>query len=415
MQRLILSNGKKRVGGNIQLAGSKSESNRALIIRALGGGAVEVKNLSNAGDTTTLLRILEDLRISETEQQVVDVGPAGTAMRFLTAYLSMIPGDFLLTGSARMQQRPIGPLVTALQELGADISYTGQVGFPPLRISGGFLCKAQKISMDGSISSQYLSAILMIAPLLSDGLTINILNGLTSEPYLEMTLQMMMDAGARLRRQGDQIIIEPSGYRQSILSVETDWSSASYWLSLAALAEDAGIGLSGLKEQSRQGDRAIVGIMKGLGVATQFTGEGISLSKKSVILPPELSIDFRACPDLAQTVLVCAAALGVSVRFTGVETLKVKETDRVMALKVELAKINVELQGGGPDYVLDASKVSFPEELTIKTYDDHRMAMAFAPLALRCRKVIMEDPDVVGKSYPGFWDDMKKVGMLVQQ
>lgn len=415
MQRLILSNEKKHVGGYIQLTGSKSESNRALIIRALSGGAIEVKNLSDAGDTTTLLRILEDLQECEAELQVVDVGPAGTAMRFLAAYLSMLPGNFLLTGSARMLQRPIGPLVAALQELGADISYTGQAGYPPLRIRGGYLRKAREISMDGSISSQYLSAILMIAPLFSEGLKINILNGLTSEPYLEMTLQMMMEAGARLQRQGDLIIIEPSGYRQSVLSVEADWSSASYWLSLVALAGDAGLVLRGLKEQSRQGDRVIVGIMKGLGVATQFTGEGIFLSKESIILPSELSIDFRACPDLAQTVLVCAAALGVSVRFTGVETLKVKETDRVMALKLELAKINVELSGDGPDYVLDASKVSFPEELTIKTYDDHRMAMAFAPLALKCRKVIIENPDVVGKSYPGFWDDMKKAGMQVQQ
>ncbi len=416
---LVSFKGTKKINTEIQLTGSKSECNRALIISALSKKLVKVENLSNAADTVTLDGILntlrEDTEIPTQNSQLVDVGPAGTAMRFLSAYLSAKNGNFLLTGTERMKQRPIGILAEALKTLGADISYAESDGFPPLNITGPFNQKTAVVQIKGDISSQYISALLMIAPTLPQGLTLEIEGELTSRPYIDMTLDMLAEVGIQHSWNEHIITIEPQSFQPGTLVVEPDWSAASYWYSVAALAEEAEIALPALKDKSLQGDSQIRRIMKIFGIATRKTANGISISNVGLSLDSAQVLDLKNCPDLAQTIIVIAAALGKNMSFTGLETLKIKETDRIAALQNELAKIGVLLTEDNLIYTLNTDQLHFPEKISIRTYEDHRMAMAFAPLALLIDEVEIDDMQVVEKSYPFFWEDLKKAGFDVKE
>ena len=414
---LVSFKGTKNINTEIQLTGSKSECNRALIISALSKKLVKVENLSNAADTVTLDGILNhlenDLEVDIQESKTVDVGPAGTAMRFLSAYLSAKNGNFLLTGTERMKQRPIGILAEALKTIGADISYAESEGFPPLNITGPLNQKTEHVKIKGDVSSQYISALLMIAPNLPQGLTLEIDGELTSKPYVDMTLDMLAEVGIEHSWNENSISIKPQTFKVGTLVVEPDWSAASYWYSIAALADEAEIYLPALKEKSLQGDSQIKQIMKTFGIATTKTNTGISLSKAKAPSGDWGVLDLKTCPDLAQTIIVIAAVLGKNMSFTGLETLKIKETNRVLALQTELSKIGVKLSEDNLIYTLDTEYLHFPPKITINTYEDHRMAMAFAPLALLINEVEIEEMQVVEKSYPYFWEDLKKAGFLV--
>jgi len=414
---LVSFKGNRNINTEIQLTGSKSECNRALIISALSKKTVKVENLSNAADTVTLNGILgnleDELEVEIQESKTVDVGPAGTAMRFLSAYLSAKNGNFLLTGTERMKQRPIGILAEALKTIGAEISYTENAGFPPLNIVGPLDQKTNKVKIKGDISSQYISALLMIAPVLPQGLILEIEGELTSKPYVDMTLDMLASVGIQHNWSGNLIQIEPQPFLPGTLIVEPDWSAASYWYSIAALADQSNISLPALKDKSLQGDSQIQKIMEIFGVETRRTDDGIAISKTGKKVEEPAILDLKTCPDLAQTVIVIAAALGKNMAFTGLETLKIKETDRIAALQNELAKIGVTLTENKLVYTLNCDKLHFPEKITIATYEDHRMAMAFAPLGLFVNEVEIEEPNVVEKSYPFFWEDLKKAGFEV--
>ena len=426
---LILSKPEKNTFCTTQLTGSKSESNRALILNVSSKGKVEVRNLSSADDTVTLDGILKSLKSeagslkSETlsgtsdiqpqtsDLQTVNIGPAGTAMRFLTAYFATTGQEVVLTGTERMKQRPIGILVNALSSLGAEIEYVEKEGFPPLKFQPSFTQKTNKVSIKGNISSQFITALLLVAPSLPQGLELTIEGELTSRPYVEMTLAMLAEAGISHEWNGAVIAIPAQEFKSSTITVEPDWSAASYWYAIAALSNESSIVLPYLKQNSLQGDSRISSIMETFGISTKFTTEGLELTKTTSEIKGDF-FDLKDCPDLAQTVIVVSAALGHNATFTGLETLKIKETDRVAALQNELAKIGVKLNEENEHYHLDCSGLHFPDKITIKTYEDHRMAMAFAPLALKINQLEIEEPSVVGKSYPSFWEDLKKAGFL---
>ncbi len=428
-ESIKISVAKRKLSGTIHLTGSKSESNRALIMQALSKGAVQVKNVSEAADTVTLLEILQPSgEESEAKSQIsnlksqpasyrvsklIDIGPAGTAMRFLTSYYTLQDGEVILTGSARMKQRPIGILVEALRKLGAEIEYAEKEGYPPLIIRGPLNQKSEQVSIKGNISSQYISSLLLAAPLLENGLELIIEGELTSKPYVEMTLAMLSQAGIKYTWEENIIRIPHQPYAKSVISVEPDWSAASYWYAIAALAEEAELFLPGLNGYSLQGDSKITEIMADFGITSQFKDGGVYLKKEYKKLEKKI-FDFKECPDLAQTVIVVCAALGHDATFTGLETLKIKETDRVNALQVELAKIGVKLIEKNQTYKLECSGRDLNKAVSICTYDDHRMAMAFAPLALVLNEMEIEDHLVVAKSYPHFWKDLESVGYNIE-
>ncbi len=410
-ENIVVSTNDKNLKATINLTGSKSESNRALIIQALSAGKVLIENLSEAEDTVTLKRLLQTP--ADRSAYELNVGPAGTAMRFLTAFSVLQPTTVTLTGSERMQQRPLGILVDALRELGAEITYANTKGFPPLKIKGPLVQQKNRITIKGDISSQYISALLLIASRLPQGLLMEIKGELTSRPYVDMTLAMLSQAGIRHQETGNQIAIENQEFKPATLFVEPDWSAASYWYAMAALADEAEFSLPGLNGYSLQGDSVISEIMANFGITSQFKNGGVHLKKEPKILERKI-FDFKRAPDLAQTVIVCCAALGHNATFTGLETLRIKETDRIKALQTELKKIGVSLIEKNQVCKLDCSGLHFPDELVINTYEDHRMAMAFAPLALKVKSLIIEDADVVKKSYPHFWEDLKKAGFIVK-
>lgn len=394
---------------SISLASSKSESNRALIINALTGFRCDLKNLSTARDTQTMIRLLKS------EDQTADVLDAGTTMRFLTAYFAVTGQHKVMTGTPRMCERPIGILVDALRTLGADITYLNKEGYPPLQLNEFTPSDTNRLSIRGDVSSQYISALLMIAPYLPNGLTLELTGAIGSRPYIEMTLEQMIYFGADVQAdwEAKTITVAPKLYIPKSYAIESDWSGASYWYSVAALAQDqtAEITLLGLKAKSLQGDSAIVDIMQLLGVESTFTESGVRLTK----IPAKESLvwDFTDCPDLAQTVAVCAAKQGVTLHLTGIESLKIKETDRVAALQAELQKIGAELIELEPNHRYEVRSLATKHitPATIETYDDHRMAMAFAPVAMQ-EEIIIEEPGVVAKSYPSFWDDMAQVATV---
>lgn len=411
---ITLAHPSKKITGTVQLTGSKSESNRALIIQALSEGKVQIENISEADDTVLLTNALAKANNSSEGQKIIDIGPAGTAMRFMTSYLNMVEGDFILTGTERMQQRPIGILVDALKEIGAEIHYQKKAGFPPLHIEGKLFQGKDTIRIKGDISSQYISSLLLVASALKKGLTLEIEGELTSRPYVTMTLNMLQEAGITHNWEGSKIHIAPQKASESTLYIEPDWSAASYWYAMVALSKEGEIYLPGLKKNSLQGDIAIAEIMQHFGVETTFEEKGIRLVKSNK-LSDKVLFDFKECPDLAQTVVVVAAALKKDVSFTGLETLKIKETDRIAALQNEIDKFGAELVADGETYHLLTANVKEPEHLSIATYEDHRMAMAFAPLALVFKELIIEEPQVVEKSYPMFWEHLTQQGFEMKQ
>ena len=395
------------LNGDITLSSSKSESNRALIMNALSGNQLQLKNLSDARDTQTMQRLLSE------KQPVWDVIDAGTTMRFCTAYLAIMGSGEIITGSDRMKERPIKLLVDALRRLGAKIDYLAQEGFPPLRISAQKNdTNAQEISIPGNISSQYISALLMIGPTLPDGISIELTGEIFSRPYIEMTLALMHHFGVNSTWKDQTIHINPQRYNAQSYTIESDWSGASYWYSMVALNQESSITLRGLRSHSFQGDQNIVNIMSKMGVKTEFKSDRVQLTSIPVTEINQI-IDFKNCPDLAQTVMVVAAIKGIKLTMIGLESLKIKETDRVMAMKKELLKIGCLLNEENGIWRLKSGTV--PEHLqTIETYEDHRMAMAFAPVCM-IKATTIRNIEVVKKSYPGYWAHLKSVGIIFNE
>ncbi len=391
---------------------SKSESNRLLIIQALADQAEKVSNLSSARDTQTLLAILHE------QPSIWDVKDAGTTMRFLTALAAVKGRHIELTGTHRMQQRPIGILVDALRTLGANIQYLNQEGFPPLQVGEFQYSGVNKLSIDGSVSSQFISALCMIAPLLPNGLKLHLTGEPSSVPYIDLTLASMQRAGIETNRSGAIISIKPGQYQLEEITVEPDWSSAGYWFSMALLSKQANIFLPGVKADSLQADAAIMALSKLLNFhGAREEGDGINLVKPSdtrFSSSKQITFDFSHCPDLAQTAIVFCCALGVSFKFSGLKSLKVKETDRVAALQHELKQFGIQLKESAADSYQNLGTFQFPKEMpVINTYEDHRMAMAFAPLAL-LGPIQIKEPGVVEKSYPEFWSHLKSIGFSIR-
>ena len=400
----------EQITATIQLPSSKSISNRALIINALGNGTYKPENLSDCDDTMVMIRALDEKRPHDT----IDIMAAGTAMRFLTAYLSVTPGSRIITGTQRMQQRPIQLLVDALRELGADIEYVNNEGFPPLRIHGRELIK-DHICLPGNVSSQYISALLMIGPSLKNGLKVTLTGDIISKPYINLTIQLMSDFGAQVSWINDhELQVTPQPYRSITYYIESDWSAASYWYQIAALSQEATVTLPGLFENSYQGDSKVADIFRNLGIETIFGNKAVTLKKTGTCVK-RLDYDFINQPDLAQTFVVTCALMNIPFRFSGLQSLKIKETDRMAALICEMKKLGYVLQE------CDGSVLSWEGERcersneAIDTYEDHRMAMAFAPAALVLPNLCINNPQVVSKSYPHYWEDLQKAGFIIKE
>ena len=400
----VSSNGSIR-SIDVLLSSSKSESNRVLIINALSGNKAKLNNLSDARDTQTMQRLLS------TTEFVKDVLDAGTTMRFLTAYLAMTAEQNEITGTERMKKRPIKVLVDALNTLGANIEYLGEQGFPPLKIRKIVDQKTTKLSIPGNISSQYISALLMIAPRLDQGLVLELTGDIFSKPYIAMTLSLMKKFGVNHDWKGNIIKIDPQEYVANEYTIESDWSGASYWYSVVALSDSGSVKLMGLRKDSYQGDIEIAKIMDSMGVHSSFVEDGVVLTKKNHAT--ELTLDFKTCPDLAQTVLTVAAAKNIKLNITGLESLRIKETDRIAALQNELSKIGAALTETDNTWTLYSNFI-ITDKLVFDTYEDHRMAMCLAPLAL-LREITINDPLVVNKSYPNFWEHLEQAGLTVER
>ena len=400
--------------GTAQLPASKSEANRALVLQALAGGGT-LGNLSDANDTQLMMRLLA----AAPGTAELSAEDAGTVMRFLTAYLAVTNWHGLLTGTARMQERPIAVLVDALRQAGARINYLNNDGYPPLAIDGftaGNAAAPTELSVRGDISSQYISALLMVGPRLPGGLRLTLTGHIGSRPYINMTVALMQRFGADYSAAGDVLTVRPGAYQPTDYVIESDWSAASYWYAMVALAPAGSeVTLPSLRQASLQGDQAIAGMMAQFGVETTFLPEAVHL--RQVALAPQAEIpvlDFTDCPDLAQTVAVVAAALARPVDMTGLESLRIKETDRIAALQAELAKVGGDLRDLGEGRFRAESSGFAVQGQTVATYHDHRMAMAFAPLAMR-GPLTVESPTVVRKSYPQFWKELAKSGFAVTE
>ncbi len=393
----------------IDLPSSKSISNRALILHALSQGEWQPENLSDCDDTQVMLKALNE------KSEHIDIHAAGTAMRFLTAYLSVKPGTWTITGTERMQQRPIKILVEALRRIGAQIEYIRNEGFPPLKISGTLL-QGKDITLSGNVSSQYISALLMIAPVLQNGLTLHLTGEVISRPYINLTLQLMRDFGAKVSWQSENCIKVCFGeYRRDVqFRVESDWSAASYWYQMVALSNsDASVQLNGLYRNSYQGDSRGARVFEKLGVYTEFNENGAKLIKKPTDIS-RIDEDFIDIPDLAQTFVVTCALLNIPFCFTGLQTLKIKETDRINALICELRKMGYVLHSKQDSILIWNGERCEPEKApVISTYEDHRMAMAFAPSSFIAPGIMIAEPMVVSKSYPSYWKDLLHAGFLI--
>lgn len=398
----------KYLNGEIELPASKSISNRLLILQAQTNGGFNISNLSNSKDTEVLLHALNS------GSKILDIGHAGTSMRFLTAYCSILPGERMVTGSERMQNRPIAKLVDALRKLGADIKYTNREGFPPLRINGGKISKA-KVSIDGSISSQYITAMLLIAPSLPNGLELTIEGNLVSRAYVKMTLDLMDHLNIEYEWIDNKINVPAQKIKGAAIKVEADWSAASYWYQSAALAKEVELTISGLHKNSYQGDAIVSELFEQFGVFTRFEGNNAVISQLGE-KTDFFSHDFIECPDLVQTLVTTCVLTNTPFKISGAQTLRIKETDRIAALKNELAKFNAEITESSEGVLeWDGTDDIFYNQQPIKTYEDHRMAMAFAPAALVFDSISIENPEVVIKSYPGFWKDFEKTGFSIEQ
>ena len=405
----------------IKLSGSKSIHNRLLILNEVLNLKLQFENVSNSEDTKLLKKALQ--KISTSNNAIIDVGHAGTDMRFLTAFLSIRKGEWVLTGSDRMKQRPIGELVKVLTKIGADIHYIEKENYPPLKIKGNFL-NGKSIEIDGSISSQFISALLLISPVLKNGLELTIKNKPVSWPYVKMSIDLLTKAGIKVVTENNKIKISAisenfiSNIYNSKFFIESDWSSASYWYSLVALSQDLEICLTGLKNNSTQADSILPGIYSQFGVSTQFKNDCIII-KKNGLCRFEFEYNFSDCPDIAQTVAVTCFGLGMNAYLNGLSTLKHKESDRIYATKTELEKFGALIETTDNSLILKNSLVNNNIEtlktktFTVSTYNDHRVAMSFAPLAILCKELCIQNPEVVSKSYPLFWEDLKSVGFNV--
>ena len=400
--KLNIQHPNQEANGELTITGSKSESNRLLVLQAL-HPQIEIQNLSNSDDSQVTQKGLKS------KSNIIDIHHAGTAMRFLTAYFAIQPHrEIVLTGSKRMQERPIKLLVDALNSLGADITYEKEVGFPPLIIKGKEI-KINRVALPANISSQYISALMLIAPSLKNGLKIDLVGETTSVPYIKMTQRIMDQLGFETAFDGNQIAIEPASKIQTNQwTVESDWSSASYFYSIVALALRSEITLNSYFEESRQGDAALTEIYQKFGVKTTHSDGKITLSKTAdFTLPNYIMINLKNTPDLAQTIAVTCLGLNIDCKLTGLHTLKIKETDRLAALKIEIEKLGAKVKITDRSLEL-VNTGNINKNISIDTYNDHRMAMAFAPMALIV-PININNAGVVSKSYPGFWDDLRKI------
>ena len=407
----------KALNQTIKLPASKSISNRAMIIHALSGSNVLPDNLSDCDDTEVIIQALQN------NPYEINIKAAGTAMRFMTAFLATRNGEeHVITGTERMKHRPIGVLVDALRHLGADITYVGEEGFPPLCIKGGKL-EGGLLEVPGNISSQYVSALLMIGPMLSNGLTLRLKGDIISRPYIDLTLCMMREFGAIADWSDyETITVQAQRYKERTYYIESDWSAASYWYEMIALSKEADdeVRLEGLMDGSKQGDSSVRYIFSLLGVKTTFdtTEEGVPTTvtlRHSGRCVPRLEYDFVNSPDLAQTFVVCCCMLGVRFHFRGLATLKIKETDRIEALKTEMHKLGFVLHDvNNSELYWDGERCEPQQDAAIDTYEDHRMALAFAPAVFRLDHLCINNPQVVSKSYPNYWEDLIKAGFEVK-
>lgn len=404
MKDLTLRHQSGNLHGRIQITGSKSESNRMLLLQAL-YPKITLDNLSNSDDTVAMKSGLES------DKNMVDIGHAGTSMRFLSAYYSTLENqEKILTGSSRMQERPIGVLVDALRQLGADISYLKNEGYPPLLIKGKRLT-ASEVLLSANISSQYITALMLIAPSLPDGLRLYLEGKITSIPYIEMTLSLLHKIGVDAIFSGQHIQVFPKkDITQITHAVESDWSSASYYFSMVALAKEADVSLSTYKKDSLQGDRVLMDVYQQFGVKSSIENNTLAL-KKQTMGSTHVQLDLSDAPDIAQTIAVTCYGLGLSCSLTGLHTLKIKETDRLVAMQNELSKLGATIEITDKSLHLHKRTNPIRPNVLIETYHDHRMAMAFAPLGLLV-PIRIQDADVVTKSYPGFWKDLEQNGFL---
>jgi len=401
----------RNIKATINLPSSKSISNRALIIDALSYSPYPLLNLSDSDDTKVLSAALNS------NNNKFDIGHAGTAMRFLTAFLAKIVGEWEVTGSERMQQRPISILVDALKSLGAQIEYTKNEGFPPLKIFGSRLI-GKTIELDGSVSSQYISALLLIAPSIENGLTLKLKGEITSRSYIDLTLKLMAKFGIQYHWEENYIIVQQQNYLPRDFTVEADWSGASYWYEILSLCNSGEILLKNLALESLQGDANIAGWFTQFGVTSTQQTDGVLLSKKENLSPEKLIHDFIENPDVAQTMACLCVAKQIPFHFSGLKTLKIKETDRISALQNELSKLGAELIEPNEGELAWDGKINsnaLIENPVIETYHDHRMALAFAPMALTGYRLQISDPMVITKSYPGFWEDLKTAGFIISE
>jgi 3-phosphoshikimate 1-carboxyvinyltransferase len=400
----------KRQKAKVKITGSKSETNRLLLLQALYPNLI-LENTSNSDDSEVMQKALNSL-FTIHHSQLIDVHHAGTAMRFLTAFFAIQEGkEVVLTGSSRMKERPIKILVDALNELGTEITYEENEGFPPIRIKGKKITK-NKVSLPANVSSQYISALLLIAPKLENGLVLTLEGEITSVPYIKMTLALLNEIGVMTTFFGNKITVcHAELVSASQFTIESDWSSASYWYSIVALSEIGfQVTLSSYKKDSLQGDSALIDIYKDFGVETTFNSDNsITISKTKNCQLSIVNYQLNNCPDIAQTIAVTSFGLGIACDLTGLHTLKIKETDRLEALKIELTKLGAEISVTNDSLHLKSSS-EIKENISISTYQDHRMAMAFAPLALKV-PIIINQAEVVSKSYPDFWKDLKLVGI----
>jgi 3-phosphoshikimate 1-carboxyvinyltransferase len=406
---IIITAPKKEIKTFRSLPASKSLSNRVLIIRALCEERFKIRNLSEGDDTKALKSALDNLSAEE-----FDLGAAGTAMRFLTALFSQMPGERILTGSERMKQRPIQELVNILRELGAQIEYTESEGYPPLKLIGSNL-KAKPISIKGNISSQYISALLMIAPYLEEMFNLTIKDKILSKDYIWMTIKLMQEFGIECKWTSNNIQVKSGTYKPKEIIIEADWSSASYWFEIVSLSEKSLIELTGLKKNSFQGDSVLIELFKEIGVDSAFTNFGLRIKN----IPTTCTLfeyDFTDCPDLAQTLAVTLVAKKIPFKLTGLDNLSIKETDRIQALVTEFEKLGIHIQTKANYTILWSGneEIKVPENHSVETYEDHRMALAFAPLCIITKQLKIENPEVVSKSYPNYWKNLKEAGFNIQ-
>jgi len=415
---LLLQSSIVNLESSIAISGSKSETNRLLLLQALYPG-LKIENASNSDDSEVMVKALKNTQHPTSSIQKIEVHHAGTAMRFLTAFFAIQEGkEVILTGSSRMKERPIKILVDALRQLGADIEYVENDGFPPLKIIGKKLTK-NSVSLPANVSSQYISALLLIAPKLENGLELTLEGEITSVPYIKMSLALLNEIGVKTSFKNNVISVSPKliTHNSELITVESDWSSASYWYSIVALSPiGTKITLSSYKQNSLQGDTAITEIYKAFGVATTFEKTTIILEKTENVKQEYLNLELNNCPDIAQTIAVTCFGLGMGCLLSGLHTLKIKETDRLQALKNELEKLGatVIITDDSLKLIPSSSDFVIARNEAIKTYQDHRMAMAFAPLALKA-SIVIEEAEVVSKSYPNFWNDLKQVGFQISE